>query len=244
MVSFGTVDHVLFFGRGYDEILKLLLLDEKELAGKKILDCPSGPDAFVAEAHRRGLDVTGCDPLFDRPARDIAAVARTDIQHARDRIKKIGPDAPVSVAEIDDKLVAAAQFEADFDAGKAAGRYVHAELPELPFEDDSFDLVVSANFLFLYSDSRFGGVLGTGTFDLGFHAAAVRELIRVSRGEVRLHPITTLERKQHLHPYAAQVIGQLASEGIAMRFEDVADQQTPGLCHRTLIIEQTHDMHE
>ena len=244
MVEFGTLDHVLFFGRNYDEIVTLLLLDEKKLVGKRILDCPSGPDAFVAEAKRQGLDVTGCDPLFDRPAKEIAEIARRDIQHVWDRIKKMGSDALLSDEEIEDKLAATAKFEADFDEGKAAGRYVHAALPELPFEDDSFDLVVSANFLFMYSDGSFGGVLGSGTFDLAFHAAAVRELIRVSRGEVRLHPITTVERKQHLHPYAAQVIGQLASEGVVMRFEDVPDQRTPGLCHRTLIIEQTCAAHE
>jgi hypothetical protein len=40
------------------------LLEEKALVGKRILDCPSGPDAFVAEVHRRGLDVTGCDPFY------------------------------------------------------------------------------------------------------------------------------------------------------------------------------------
>lgn len=241
-MDFSPLDHVLFFGRNYDEILTLLLLDEKKLAGKKILDCPSGPDAFVAEATRRGFDVIGSDPLFDRPAKEIAAVARRDIERVREEFTKM-PDPPISDAEIDDKLAAAAKFEADFDEGKAAGRYVHAALPKLPFEDNSFDLVVSANFLFMYSDTRFGGALGSGTFDLAFHSAAVRELMRVSRGELRLHPITTIERKQHLHPYAAQVIGQLASEGVTMRFEDVPPQ-TPGLCHRTLIIEQSCDAHE
>jgi hypothetical protein len=77
MRDFGALDHVLFFGRNCDEILTLLLLDEKKLAGKRVLDRPSGPDAFVAEANRRGLDVTGCDPLFVRPAKEIAAIARS-----------------------------------------------------------------------------------------------------------------------------------------------------------------------
>lgn len=235
----GTFDHVLFYGRDYDEILGLLLLEEKQLAGKKILDCPAGPDAFVAEAHRRGLDVVGCDPMFDRSGREIAEIARRDIHIAWERTKRL-PDLDMDVdAFHKQKLVAAEKFEADFDAGKAAGRYIHAALPSLPFDDDSFDLVVSANFLFMYSSSGFGGILDTEIFDFAFHTAAVRELLRVCRGEVRLHPITTIETKEHLHPYAAQMIGQLASEGVEMRFVDPPFQQTPGLCHRTLVIERS-----
>jgi len=240
--DFQKLDHVLFFGRDYHEVLAMLLLDEKTLDGKKILDCPSGPDAFVAEARRRGLDVTGCDPMYDRPGKEIAEIARRDIQFTWDRYKERGEDTNL-IGEFEKKLAAAAQFEADFDAGKAAGRYVYAALPALPFDDASFDLVLSANFLFAYSETSFGGVLASSIFDFGFHVAAVRELIRVSRGEVRLHPITTVERKQHLHPFAARLIGQLASEGIAMRFVDLPSEQFPGLCHRTLIIEQSCSSH-
>ena len=38
-------------------------------------------------------------------------------------------------------------FLADYDRGKAEGRYVTAELPLLPFEDCSFDLAVCSHFL-------------------------------------------------------------------------------------------------
>lgn len=238
-----TVDHVLFFGRDYDEILAILLLDEQNLAGKRILDCPSGPDAFVAEANRRNLDVTGCDPMYQGTAKEIADIARRDIQSCWDRAKRTGANRAWADADFEKKLVAADKFETDFDAGKAAGRYVYAALPTLPFADASFDIVVSANFLFAYSDSRFGGVLNSERFDLGFHTAAVHELMRVSRGELRLHPISTIESTQHLHPYAAQLIGQLASEGVPMRFVDTPTQSMPGGCHRTLIIEKACATH-
>jgi len=90
MADFGTVDHVLFFGRAYDEIMELLLLDQAKLTGKKILDCPSGSDGLRGRGERRDRDVTGCDPLFDRPARRLAEIARRDIQQARDRLKPAG----------------------------------------------------------------------------------------------------------------------------------------------------------
>ena len=46
---------------------------------------------------------------------------------------------------------------------------------------------------------------------------------------------------QHLHPFAAQLIGQLASEGVVMRFVDVPDQQLPrslssDLDHRAVVL--------
>jgi hypothetical protein len=40
-----TFDHVLFYGRQYEEVLEMLNLTDADLAGKRILDCPSGPDA-------------------------------------------------------------------------------------------------------------------------------------------------------------------------------------------------------
>ena len=43
-------DHVLVYGRPYKTVLEMLLLREEELVGKRVLDCPSGPDAFVAVA--------------------------------------------------------------------------------------------------------------------------------------------------------------------------------------------------
>ena len=45
--------------------------------------------------------------------------------------------------------------------------YIAGELPDLPFEDGEFDLVVSANFLFLYED----------LLDYSFHAESVREML-------------------------------------------------------------------
>ena len=64
-----SFNHVLFYGREYEEVLSMIALSQAELAGKKILDCPSGPDAFVAGASKRGFDLTGCDPSMQRPVK-------------------------------------------------------------------------------------------------------------------------------------------------------------------------------
>ena len=59
------------------------------------------------------------------------------------------------IASIDElgevRMRAMRVFLDDYDAGKAAGRYVDARLPVLPFADDTFDLALCSHLLFLYS---------------------------------------------------------------------------------------------
>ena len=73
------------------------------------------------------------------------------------------------------------RFLDDYTAGRAAGRYVDAELPSLPFGDAEFGLALCSHFLFLYSAQ-----LGED-----FHVAAVRELCRVAQ-DVRVWPLRAL----------------------------------------------------
>ena len=65
-------------------------------------------------------------------------------------------------------------------------RYVAGGLPDLPFEADSADLALVANLLFVYDDR----------LDREFHAAALRELARVAREEVRVFPLASLDRTE------------------------------------------------
>jgi len=73
-------------------------------------------------------------------------------------------------------------FIADFEEGKAQKRYLAAELPHLPFENNTFDLCLCAHFLFLYSVH----------LSLGFHIEAITEMLRVSN-EVRIFPLLALD---------------------------------------------------
>jgi hypothetical protein len=215
-------EQVLFYGREYREVLLMLLLDEEDLVGKKILDCPSGPDSFVAESARRGFDVVGCDPLYARAAQDIVAQGDRDIRTAWESMKRRAADYPgFDIDRFHErKLRALKEFGDDFEAGKEAGRYLAAALPKLPFPDRSFDLVLSANLLFMYSSVALGGLAHGDTFDLEFHRQAVKELMRVSRGEVRLYPVMTIGSTSRLHSYAAQIIGQLAADGVPLTLKE------------------------
>jgi len=89
---------------------------------------------------------------------------------------------------------AMSRFLADYDGGKAAGRYVEASLPALPFPSGSFELALCSHFLFLYSTQ----------LDEAFHRAAVIEMARVA-AEIRVFPLLALGAtpSPHVEPCAA-----------------------------------------
>lgn len=100
-------------------------------------------------------------------------------------------------------------FADDFTNGFKEGRYRYAELPHLPFPDKFFSLVLSSNFLFLYGDR----------LDLDFHKTCIKELIRVSSGEVRIFPLVGLDFKPY--PYLDDILSSLDSNGIKVEIVEV-----------------------
>src|SRR5439155_10852234 len=104
--------------------------------------------------------------------------------------------------------------------------YIPAELPALPFDDDSFDLSLSGNFLFLYSDYSEGGMLIDSPFDYQFHLNAINEFMRVSK-EVRIYPIKGPHRPQP-HAFLAPLTAELQTRGflaeqMPVLYRDVID---------------------
>jgi ubiquinone/menaquinone biosynthesis C-methylase UbiE len=99
-------------------------------------------------------------------------------------------------------------FLDDYPAGRAHGRYIDAELPDLPFSDLSFDIALCSHFLFLYTTQ-----LGDS-----FHRRAIREMCRVAR-EVRIFPLLALGAVPSplVEPMAAE-FGGLASTYRSNRF--------------------------
>ena len=70
-------------------------------------------------------------------------------------------------------------------------RYVPVTLPSLPFKDDEFDLILSAHFLFMYADR----------LDYPFHLSTVKELLRVSKEEIRIFPLLLLVFRKFIKIY-------------------------------------------
>jgi len=105
-------------------------------------------------------------------------------------------------------IVAMERFLGDYETGKREGRYVAAELPDLPFAADSFGIAVCSHFLFLYS----------GQLSFQFHLDSIRGLLQVAE-EVRLFPLLELGANPSRHVHS--VMKRLREDGYRVTIEVV-----------------------
>lgn len=206
------LDEVVPWGRSFSEYQRMFALTEDEYRGR-ILGCGDGPAAFNAEATRRGAQVVSCDPLYQFSAAQIRQRIDAVRDHVLDQTQR-NRDTFVWTEIVDIEQLARVRmaamdcFLADYEAGRAQGRYIDASLPELPFADGAFDLAISSHLLFLYS----------GQLSESFHRQAITELCRVA-GEVRIFPLQTLACTES--PHLNSAMEAAAQAGFAARVEQV-----------------------
>jgi len=147
-----------------------------------VLDCCAGGSGFTAEAARRGVDAMAADPVYELPAVELVEAVRRSAPAAYGIIQNNADhfvwDWYGSV-EARDAMRSEAAEAFVRDLADNPGRYVAASLPDLPFESGQFELVLCSHLLFTWADK----------FDLEWHLQALRELVRVSDGEVRIFPL-------------------------------------------------------
>jgi SAM-dependent methyltransferase len=206
------LDEVVPFGRSFDEYRRIFALSDEDL-GKRIISVADGPAGFNAEMKRRGHTVTSVDPVYEFPGREIERRFREVVDNIIGQVRATPGDWTWGYHKSPDGLRrnrerALETFLADYDAGKAEGRYVVGSLPNLPYPDRSFDIAVCSHFLFLYSEQ-----LG-----YEFHRDSVLEMLRVA-GEARIFPIVDLSPAPsvHLEPLAKE----LESRGFIVEFRKV-----------------------
>lgn len=234
---------VAFFGRSLNEYAQSFALDLHALRGRAVLDVAAGPSSFTVEACRRGIDAVAIDPRYGTSPAELAA--QIDAGHARlleqlrakprrSRASVRGrpgspprfpapmsatPRGTAGFASVNgteaDRRAAAQRFLADYEARLYHGRYIEGGLPQLPFFDGAFDLVLCAHLLFTEA----------ARFDFEWHLAACRELARVSAGEVRIHPLCGLNGRVYpeMEPLRRELLAHgVASEVVRLRNEFVA----------------------
>lgn len=99
--------------------------------------------------------------------------------------------------------------------------YWFAELPKLPYADDSFDLVLSSHLLFVYDDR----------LDFAFHEASITEMLRIGK-EVRIFPLvdyknSRVDKLENLSPFAYQIAEKLGGEIVKVGLANVIVEITP-----------------
>ncbi|MGC1375630.1 MAG: class I SAM-dependent methyltransferase [Anaerolineales bacterium] len=189
----------------------------------RILGCGDGPAAFNAAMRARGGRVVSCDPLYQFSARQIGerieASYQTVMEQTRQGQDKFVWNAIKSLEALGQiRMDAMRAFLADYEQGKAQGRYVCGAAPALPFAPGAFDLALSSHFLFLYSDN----------LSLTFHQETIADLLRVAK-EVRIFPVLTYNAdvSPHLAPVCASLKDagyQVAVEAVPYEFQRGGDK--------------------
>lgn len=207
-----ALDQVVPWGRSFEEYSRMFDLAGAEL-GLRILDCGGGPASFNAEATRRGTAVTSCDPIYGYEVAQIKARIASTYDEVLEQTRRNSDEFVwTSIRSVEAlgrlRMAAMETFLADFPAGKSEGRYIDAELPNLPFGDRAFDLALCSHLLFLYT-TQLGEAL---------HSSAIWEMCRVAN-EVRVFPLLALGATRS--PYVEQISHELCHRGLDVSIRDV-----------------------
>jgi hypothetical protein len=213
------LEKVVPFGRSLNEYKGMFALSASDL-DKAIIGVGDGPASFNAEMFALSKSVISIDPLYVFRANDIETQFDAVVDDIVAQIKATPDDwvwsyhsSPEHLKE--NRIRVLRRFAADYETGKAEGRYLVGELPRLDFESDRFELAVCSHFLFLYSDH----------FSYEFHVDSVREMLRVA-AEVRIFPLMTLMREKS--PYVEALVESLRTDGFAASLEKVGYELQKG----------------
>lgn len=177
----GSIGDYLISSRDFGEYTAMFAVGDHDLGGG-VLDCPGGGASFTASACARGIDARAVDPVYAVPPDQLAPRLEQEVRrgsaYARSHADRYVWDFFVDPDGLARRRAESVRrFVADRWAHPE--RYVAASLPRLPVDDASVDLVLSSHLLFTYADR----------LDQGFHLAALMEMARVARREVRVYPL-------------------------------------------------------
>ncbi len=200
-----VLNEVIPWGRTLEEYRRMFSLSDDDL-NRRLLGCGDGPASFNAEMAAQNKRVTSIDPVYqfsgDEIRRRFDEVYPQMVEAARDNAGKFNWDAIQSPDQMgQQRRNALERFLADYDQGKREMRYLNTTLPDLPFQDNEFDLALCSHLLFTYSH----------LLDASFHLKAAREMVRVAR-EVRIFPLVTLNGRPSHH--LNSLLSELKQAGI------------------------------
>ena len=213
------LDDFLITGRTFDEYAAFFNLNIADLIDKKILDCPSGASSFVAEAQSKGLNTKACDILYQFEIDKIYARGKKSIELIYKDISWAAENDFNFYGSIENHRQHRENALANFYSHYNDKDYLFTTLPELPFEDDSFDLILSSHLLFVYDDR----------LDLDFHIKSIESMLRVAK-EVRIFPLvdyknSRVKLQDNFSPFVPEIMKTFGAtlEKVNFEFQKGAD---------------------
>ena len=198
------IGEYLLSSRSFEEYQAMFSLTNEDLK-LRILDCPGGGSSFTASVNATGGDVTAVDPVYALPPGEVAAMVIAEVARGSawaianiDRYRWDFYSDPAGHRRV--RSDSARIFGANIVANPA--RYQPAALPELPFADNAFDLVLCSHLLFTYSDR----------LDRDFHRLAIVEMARVGQ-QVRIYPLLH-QSGSHESELVADLIAMVPANGL------------------------------
>lgn len=180
------LDSVVPWGRNMEEYKLMFRLNDSDMS-KKIAGFGDGPACFNCEMTERNGNVTSFDVIYQfsksEIERRIEEVRVTVMQQMRENMDNYVWKNIKSLDELENvRMSAMRKFLADYEKGRAQGRYIFHELPDrLPYGEDCFDIGLSSHFLLMYTSLGYD-----------FHIASMTEMLRVCK-EIRIFPIVDLD---------------------------------------------------
>ncbi|MBA2652143.1 MAG: hypothetical protein H0U73_07755 [Tatlockia sp.] len=204
---------LVLWGYHVDEYLEMFDLTAKDMA-TNLLEYGCGPTAVNAELTKQGQHIVSCDPLFNLDKDTLFSKASLIFA---DMVAKIEKDKEKfdfsrygSLKLLrDERQEGMLKFFSDYDKGKKEERYLGISEYSLPFADFSFDLALSAHYLFADLDDQ----------DVDFHLQVIKELARVAK-EVRIFPL--IDRHNQPSPFLGPVLLGLQQDNFGVEVKEVA----------------------
>lgn len=198
--------------RTLQDYAQMLMVSDADISDGPIFDCPGGASSFGAQVRLRGGRVVSADPIFDQSGAAILSRVHASLDNAIPWFIENNAYVDWNYLGSVPAYVRASAAAADlfaFDYKPESGNYVAAALPELPFNDDSFQLALCSHLLFSHSEIL--------TFDE--HFAGIQELCRVTHGEVRVFPVVNV--KGAMIPRFNDLRAMLGQQGITTELRTI-----------------------
>ncbi|EHL31657.1 hypothetical protein [Legionella drancourtii] len=203
---------LVLWGHSVDEYREMFDLSQKDM-NSRILEYGCGPSAVNAQQVHEAHEAVSCDPLFVLDKDTLFSKAVMIFAQMADEVRQEQDQFDFSNVGGLDKLIeqrqqGMKQFFADYEQGKAEGRYYGVEDYHLPYPDFSFDFALSAHYLFADLEEQ----------TVEFHLNVIRELARVA-AEVRIFPL--IDRKGNTSELLGPVLLQLQKENYGVEVREV-----------------------
>ncbi|HAT8888734.1 TPA: hypothetical protein JBA60_02590 [Legionella pneumophila subsp. pneumophila] len=205
---------LVLWGHGIEDYREMFDLPQG-VENLRLLEYGCGPSVVnYQQTQVKKKGVVSCDPLFVLDKDTLLAKAKMIFANMAEEVRQHQDQFDFSRNGSLDKLLqerqeGMMQFFADYEQGKADGRYLGLTDYHLPFADFTFDFALSSHYFFADLDEQ--------TVD--FHLIAIRELARVAK-EVRIFPL--IDREGNTSQFLGPVLLGLQQENYGVEVREVA----------------------